>query len=473
MGQTGRALATRSWCQILMHLRTITYPPAVFGLTWLAQLVSSLGSSLAGFAVMVHVYRSSESLTQYSLASFFSFLPMVVIAPIAGAVVDRWDRRRIMLLADTGAGLTVLLMWLMAVADEAGLWSLKSWHLYLPIAVCAACSTFRALAYSASTVLMVPRQHLGRANGLIELALGVGQLVGPAAAGVLMVRVGLKGVLLLNLVSFLGSALVLLGVAFPQPEHGADTGLSGDSLWRRMTLGWDFIRGRPGLLGLLVCIAVANLVVSLVTVLLTPLVLSFTDAATLGWVVSCSGMGVLVGAALMSAWGGPRRRILGVLGFELLAGLALFAAAMPPDARVVAGAAFVFMFTTPGVIGCSQSIWQCKVPAELQGRVFAVRRMMALSTPPVAALLAGPLAERLFEPWMAPGGALAGSLGGVLGTGPGRGIALLYLVLGVLAVLNVLVAWLSPRVRGVEDELPDALRAPPSAEEARPAPTSA
>ncbi|MCP3161826.1 MFS transporter [Myxococcus qinghaiensis] len=455
-----------------MYQRVITHPPAVFGLTWFAQLVSSLGSALAGFSVMVHVYRSSDSITEYSLASFFSFLPMVLISPVAGAVVDRWDRRRIMMLADVGAGLTMLLMWLMLMADGAGLWALRSWHLYLPIAVCSAAGTFRALAYSASTALMVPKQHLGRANGLIELALGIGQLGGPALAGLLVVRIGLQGVLLINLGSFFLSALVLLCVGFPQPARSAAHAVRA-SLLEQVAVGWGFIQKRPGLLGLLTCIAVANLFVSLVTVLITPMVLSFADAATLGWIASCSGMGVLMGALLMSVWGGPRRRILGVLGFELLAGLALFAAALPASATVVAGAAFVFMFTTPGVMGCSQSIWQSKVPSELQGRVFAVRRMIALSTPPVAALVSGPLADGLFEPWMAQGGALSGRLGPMLGVGPGRGIALLYLVLGVLCAVNVLVAWLSPRVRNVELELPDVLREPTASVGPQPTPTSA
>jgi MFS family permease len=451
--------------------RAITHPPAVFGLTLFAHFASSMGTALANFAVLVHVYRSSDSITQYTFASFFGFLPSVLLAPIAGAVVDRWDRRSIMRLADTGAALTMLLLWVGVVSDEAGLWQLRGWHMYLPLAVCSTANTFRSLAYSSSVSLLVPRQHLGRANGLIEVAMGLSQLLGPAAAGLLVVRVGLKGVLLVNLAAFFLSALALLCVSFPQPERSASQ--ASTSLWEKMTVGWRFIRARPGLLGLLLFLTVANLFVGLVTVLITPLVLSFTDASTLGWVMSCAGLGALTGAVLMSTWGGPRRRIHGVLGFQLLAGLALFAAALPADVRVTAGAAFVFLFTAPGVLGCSQSIWQSKVPASLQGRVFAVRRMVALSTPPMAALLSGPLADGLFEPWMAVNGALAGSVGQVLGTGPGRGIALLYLVLGVLCLLNVLVAWLSPRVRGVEDELPDALHEPPSHEGGQPALTSA
>ncbi len=188
---------------------------------------------------------------------------------------------------------------------------------------------------------------------------------------------------------------------------------------------------------------------------------SFADPATLGWVVSFSGVGMLAGGVAMGVWGGPRRRILGVLGFQLLSGVALFAAALPATPGMLAGAAFVFMFAMPVMVGSAQAIWQVKVPAGVQGRVFAVRRMVSLSAPPVAALLAGPLADGVFEPAMASSGALADSVGRVLGTGPGRGIALLFVVLGILAALNVLLAWLSPRIRNVEDDLPDALRPEP------------
>ncbi|HZI15925.1 MAG TPA: MFS transporter [Myxococcus sp.] len=447
-----------------MAFRRVSHPPSVFGLTWLGQLISSLGSGLTNFAVMVHVYQRSESLTQYSLASFFYYLPMVLLAPVAGALVDRWDRRRVMLLADLGAASVVFLMWLLAKAGEAGPWQPRGWHFYLPLAACAAFSTFRALAYSATTSLLVSKQHLGRANGMIELALNLGHLIGPGAAGYLVLRLGLPGILLIDLVTFLFSALILLGVVFPRLDGDATGGTERASLWGEMTRGWAFIRERPGLRGLLQFVAVSNLFTGLVMVLITPLVLSFADTATLGWVVSFSGLGMLSGGLVMGAWGGPRRRVTGMLGFRLLCGSALFVAALPVDALLVAGAAFAFMFTIPVILGCSQAIWQSKVPSGLQGRVFAVRRMIALSAPPAAALLAGPLADGLFEPWMSPTGALASSAGQVLGTGPGRGIALLFVVLGVLSAVNVLVTWLSPHVRNVEDELPDAVHKAPSPE---------
>ena len=171
-------------------------------------------------------------------------------------------------------------------------------------------------------------------------------------------------------------------------------------------------------------------------------------------------MGMMIGSIAMGVWGGPRRRMLGVIGFHVLAGVSLLAACLPPHVVLLGGAVFFFLFSVPVVSSCAQAIWQTKVPADMQGRVFAVRRMVALVSPPVAALVAGPLADRYFEPWMAPGGALAGTVGRVMGTGPGRGIALLLVVLGTVILVNAVTAWLSPAMRNVEEELPDTLPEP-------------
>ncbi|NVJ05292.1 MFS transporter [Myxococcus sp. AM001] len=433
----------------------VTHPARVFSLIWLGQLVSSLGTGLTQFSVGVFVYQNSDSVTEYSLASFFGFLPMVLLAPVAGSMVDRRNRQRVMLLADLGAMTAIGLMWCLVAADRAGLWALQNWHFYPPLALSAAFSTFRVLAFSTTTPLLVSKQNLGRANGMVELAMSAGQLLGPALAGVLVVSIGLQGVLLIDLATFLFALATLLSVRIPQPEPGQIE--PRKSLWTDIALGWRFIRERPGLLGLLAFSSAVNLVSVLVTVLITPLVLSFTDPATLGLVVSCSGVGMVAGGITMGVWGGPKRRIFGVLGAELVAGLALLAAALPASVFVVACAAFVFMFTAPVAMGCSQAIWQSKVPPAIQGRVFSTRRMLALIAPPIAALLAGPLTDRLFDPWMAQDGALASTFGQVLGTGPGRGIALLYVVLGIMLAGSVLLTGSSPRVRGVEDELPDAL----------------
>jgi DHA3 family macrolide efflux protein-like MFS transporter len=133
------------------------------------------------------------------------------------------------------------------------------------------------------------------------------------------------------------------------------------------------------------------------------------------------------------------------------------AAGLPPRAWLVGSAAFLFMFSLPMIIGCLQPIWQTKVAPDIQGRVFAARRAIGMVSLPVAMLVAGPLAEKWFEPWLAPGGALADSVGRWIGTGPGRGIGFLFMLLGALTALGVFWATRSKQLMHVETILPDAI----------------
>jgi hypothetical protein len=151
------------------------------------------------------------------------------------------------------------------------------------------------------------------------------------------------------------------------------------------------------------------------------------------------------------------------MGSIVLGGLCVAALGVRPSVALIAGAVFVWAFSSPLLTASSSAIWMSKTPQELLGRVFAVRRMVTMSMMPLGVLVAGPLAERVFEPLLAPGGALAGSVGAGIGVGKGRGIALMFILLGVLTSLTALAAWLVPGIRNVERDVPDAPHAPPSA----------
>lgn len=430
----------------------ITHKLTVFALIWLGQLVSLTGSGLTSFALGVWVYQSTGSATQYALISFFTFLPRLVLSPVAGVLVDRWDRRWVMMLGDAGAGLSTLALWLLLVIGR-----LEIWHIYLATTLNSTCSSFQQLAYYASTTLLVPKKHLGRASGMIHLEHAAAQVVAPMLAAMLVVTIDIQGVILIDMITFIFALFTLQIVRVPRPETSAAGQESRGSLLSESTFGWTYVKARPGLLGLLLSFAALNLGDDMVIALITPLVLSFTGTSTLGAIMSISGIGMLCGGAVMSVWGGPKRRINGVYGFILVAGIAWSLGGLQPSALLVAVAVFIFFFTSPIVSGCTQAIWQSKVEPDLQGRVFAVRRMIAYPTTCVAYLIAGPLADNVLEPLLAKGGLLAGSIGQIIGTGPGRGIGLLYIVVGILTVLITIVAYSYPRIRLVEDELPDAV----------------
>ncbi|HEV7517835.1 MAG TPA: MFS transporter [Thermoanaerobaculia bacterium] len=436
---------------------TLPAPPEPRGMTrflvvWAGQVVSMLGSNLTGFAIGVSVYQQTGSATRFAFIALVTTLPAVLLSPLAGALIDRVNRRTAMIVSDSGAGLATLILALL-------LWRghLELWEIYLLLAVS---STFGALqwpAFSAATTLLVPKRHLGRASGMVQMGEGAAAIVAPVLAGALVVSLGLESVVLIDFATFVFAVATLLCVRIPAPAVSAEGAQVRGSLWREALSGWSFIRERPGLLSLLVLFATLGVSLGMVQVLLPPLVLSFTSAAVFGRVASVAGLGMLAGSLVVSVWGGPKRRVAGILGFLLIKGAILFLGGWKPSAPLITVAAFVFLFLDPLLYASSQALWQSKVPPDLQGRVFAMRKMVGWSTLPLAYLFAGPLADRVFEPLLAAGGPLAGNVGRLIGVGKGRGIGLLFILLGCFVLITVLVALRNPRLRRVEQELPDAL----------------
>ncbi len=423
-----------------------------FLIIWFGQLVSTLGSGLTGFALGVWIYQETGSTTLFAINLLAYAVPNLVVSPLAGALVDRWDRRRVMILSDTGAGLSTVLV---AVLYFSG--QLEVWHVFVLTAVNAAFTTFQWPAYSAVTTLLVPKAQLGRAAGMVQIGEAISALASPAIAGVLFVTVGIQGVVLVDFASYLIAVLTLLVVHVPRPPV-TEAGVEGKgSLLQEALYGWKYIAARRGLLGLLMIFAATNFLTSLWNPLLPPMILEMSSPKMLGYLASVVGVGMLLGTLLMSAWGGPKRRIHGVLGFLMLSGIFMMGLGLRPSLVLIAIAGFGAMFTMPIINGSSQAIWQIKVAPDVQGRVFSVRRMIAWSAIPLAYLVAGPLADKVFNPLLVEGGALASSVGQVIGVGPGRGAGLLFIVSGLLSAVVAAAGYLYPRVRLVEDELPDAM----------------
>ena len=272
-----------------------------------------------------------------------------------------------------------------------------------------------------------------------------------------MPLISLEGVMLIDCVTFLIAVAALLLVRFPQPEAISTGEATPDSFWEQTSFGWKYIARRQGLFGLLGLLAAVNFLWGMVGALVVPMVLSFASSQALGALLSIAGLGMLAGSLAMSAWGGPRRRIHGVLLFEILSGACFLLMGASASFWPVAIGAFGAHVTIAIVYGSNQAIWQSKVEPGAQGRVFAAQQMLIRATSPLAYLLAGPLADKIFEPLLSTGGALSGSIGPIVGAGPGRGIGLLFVVMGVVKVLLPLIGYWKPSIRLVEDDLEDAV----------------
>ena len=432
--------------------RPITRGMRTFFVIWSGQLVSTIGSGLTGFALGVWIYQETGSVTMFALNMLAFAIPNLVVSPFAGALVDRYDRRWVMILSDTGAGLATLSIAILYMTDN-----LAVWNIILATAFNSAFSTFQWPAYSAVTTLLVPKDQLGRAGGMVQIGEAISQLLAPAAAGALFVTTGLGGVIAIDFATYLFAVLTLLFVRVPSPER-SQAGVEGQgSIWKEAMFGWTYISARAGLLGLLLVFAAFNFVSGLIFPLLMPMIMDMTSVAMLGYLASIVGIGMLVGTLLMSAWGGPKRRIHGVLGFLMISGFFTSMLGVSPLIPVLAVAGFGLMFTMPIINGSSQAIWQSKVDPDVQGRVFAVRRMIAWSMTPLAYIVAGPLVDRVFRPLLLEGGALADSVGQLIGVGPSRGTGFMFMVVGAVSMVVAALGYLNPHVRNVEDELPDAV----------------
>jgi hypothetical protein len=272
-----------------------------------------------------------------------------------------------------------------------------------------------------------------------------------------MESIGLAGVVLIDFTSFLFAISTLLLVNIPRAATTAEGRAGKGTLLQEAIYGWSYITARPGLAALMMLFAIANFITEMTVVLFTPLILSFASVAQLGLAMSLSSSGFLVGGLVMSVWEGPRHRVKAVIISLILLGLFSALIGLRPSVGMIIFSSFMATLCWPIVASSNQVIWQRKVTPDVQGRVFAIRRTIVLATPLLTYLMAGPLADHVFEPLMAINGPLTGSIGKIIGVGQGRGIGLLFVGMGLLLALVTAISYLSSRLRRVEDELPDAL----------------
>ena len=423
-----------------------------FLIIWAGQLVSMIGSGLTNFALGVWIYDQTGETTPFALTVLFGSLPRVLLAPVAGAIADRSNRRLIMILTDTGSALLTLVIAFVLFFSDGGL---QVWHIYVVAVIGSSFGVFQWSAYQPSITMMVPKKHFGRASGLIQAGGAVQGIIAPLLAGVLYVSIGLKGIVVIDFATFFFAIGALMFVRIPQPRASEETDGEERSMLKDALFGWYYLVERRPLLVMLLYYAVVNFLLGMSSVLITPLVLSFNAASVLGIVNTVGSAGMLVGSLLMSAWGGPRRKMNGVYAFIALFSLGYLIIGLWESAIAIALGMFVLLFSVPIAAGSSQVIWMSKVQPELQGRVFAIRSMIATAISPLAYLIAGPLADGVFGPLMSEGGALADTVGGVIGVGQARGIGVIFILCGFLMLLVTAAAYAYPRLRLVEDELPD------------------
>jgi len=377
---------------------------------WTGQAFSLFGSALVQFALVWWLTQTTGSATVLALASMMAMLPQVLISPFAGALVDRWNRRTVMIVADGLIALAVVVLAALYALD-----SVQIWHIYLVMFVRAVGGAFHWPAMQASTSLMVPEKHLSRVSGLNQALQGLAAIAAPPLGALLLDLLPVQSVLAIDVGTAALAILALVLVQVPQPAR-TEAAEAKPSVLADLREGLRFLWGWPGML-IVIGIAMAVNLLLHPAMSLQPLLV--TDhfqggALELAWLQSAFGIGFVAGGITLSAWGGFKRRALtGVLGL-ILSGLGFAGVGLAPANAfwLAVGAIFFGGFMTVIVNGSIFAMLQAVVPPEVQGRVFTVVLSGSGAMAPLGLAIAGPVADLLGErTWFVIAGAAMVTMG--------------------------------------------------------------
>lgn len=386
---------------------------APFFTIWTGQAISLLGSQLVQFALIWWLTRTTGSATVLATASLVGLLPQVILGPLVGALVDRWNRRLVMLIADSIIALVTAGLALLFLRGSA-----QVWHIYLLLFVRATAGGFHWPAMAASTSLMVPKEHLTRIQGLNQMLQGGLSIVAAPIGALLLEILPMQGVLAIDVATALVAIIPLLFIDIPQPKkQDQPYGSQGKpSILQDMQAGLRYMLSWPGMLMIAAMAVVINLLLTPASSLQPILVTVHFDGAALqlAWMESAWGIGMFLGGVLLSAWGGFRRRILTTLLGLVILGIAMTMIGLTPNSAFILAVGMIFLsgVALPIVNGPIHAVMQANVAPEMQGRVFTLLGSAATAMTPLGLIIAGPVADTFgVQTWYIAGGIVTCMIG--------------------------------------------------------------
>ena len=362
-----------------------------FTLLWFGQIVSLVGSAMTWFAFTIWAWEKTGKVSALATISFFAFLPTVLLTPIAGALVDRWNRKLVMLLSDFAAALATLTVLLIFKFGD-----LQVWHIYIVSVVAGFFTAFQYPAYAAAVTTMLSKEDYARAEGMLGSARALSGILAPIFAAALLVRLGMDGIMLIDLATFLFAFGTLIFIRVPQPQQTETGRQNRGTLLQEIIFGFRYVFGKPSLRALTVLFMLTGIFLAIGATLMAPLVLSGTgnSESALATVQSTGAVGGVAGGVILSLWGGAKRRVHNILiGGAAACLLGILWLGLGQVILMWAIGSFFFAFFEPFVEGGNIAIWQAKVEADVQGRVFSARHLLVQVPYLAGILMAGYLAE--------------------------------------------------------------------------------
>lgn len=403
-----------------------------FLILWATQSLSQLGSAMTGFALTLWLYQKTGSALQTALLSICSYAPYVVLSIFAGALSDRWDKKKTMLVCDIFAAFCTLVVLFLLKTDM-----LRPAHLYILNAVTGLMNTVQQPASEVAMTLITPKKYYQKTSGLTYFSNSLVTILNPILATAVFAFAGMDGVIICDLATFvLAFAVLALFIQIPE-QHSQET--QKESVLRQSRAGLAYLKENGMILNLILFLAGVNLVASAFDAVLPALILPRKTGGetVLGMVTSCAGIASLIGSVIVTLLPKPKNRIRVVYLTMLFSlGTENFVIAFTESPLVWCGAQFLGWVVVP-IMGASLNvILRSTIPVEMQGRVYACRNTLQFFTIPIGFFLGGLLVDEICEPIMARN---IPWLTGLFGSGKGSGAAMVMFLLGVAGVAICLV----------------------------------
>lgn len=413
------------------------------------QGLSLIGSRMSSIAIGIRVFAETGDAAPLLLTAFFNELPAMLFNSAAGVLVDRWDRRKVMILADAGQAVGSLLL---VISFLSGAFQL--WHLYAVALLNGIFAMFQEPAKSATITMLIPDQRRDRANAVQAMLFPLAGVIAPALSGLLYGLVGIAGIIAIDMLTFAVAVVVIYGLPIPRPAQSDEARAFGGGFWRELTGGWRYLQSRPGLRVLVVYFTLMNFLLNGPLELSIPYLMTITGSETItGLVLAANSLGGFAGAGWLAARGarGSRSRIHTVMPAFLVVGLMFLVHGTTRSPLVLAGSIFLLIAALQ-TWALYTSVLQVKTPPDMQGRIFAVVNQLGYLGATTSFLLTGPLVDNVLEP--AVGTPAWETIAPLVGSQPGAGMGLVLVLTGVIIIGLTAAVYAWPPVRQVETQLP-------------------
>jgi MFS family permease len=411
------------------------------------QTLSLIGSRMTSIAIGIRVSVDTGQAAPLLLVAFFNELPPMLFGSAAGVLVDRWNRRWVMMLSDAGQAIGSLIL---LASFLSGAFQL--WHLYVIVFLQGTFAMFQSPAESAVTTMLVDNAHRDRANALKEMAFPLAGVIAPAVTGLIYPFVGIAGVVLVDMLTFLIAVAVVFRMHIPQPPPSEEGKAASGGFWRELRGGLAYLGARRALLGLMLYFTVLNFLLNGPLDLGIPYLIKVTGSESLtGLLLAAMNAGALVGGAAIALRRKGWKRVHVFMPTFLLTGVMFIVYGTSRTPIPLAISMFFLLFTLPLGWGLFTALLQTKTPPDMQGRVFSVFGQLGFVASTTSFLLVGPLVDRVLEPAVKPGWTFTK----IVGDQPGAGMGLVLVIVGCIILVMTIVTYALPAVRRIETDLPD------------------